>query len=98
MPRWQDENLESNARLVARLEEISQRYGASVAQIALAWLVHQDVVPIPGTRRIANLDANAGAADVTLSREDLAEIESVVAPDAVAGERGSSGYMERVNL
>jgi aryl-alcohol dehydrogenase-like predicted oxidoreductase len=79
------------------LEEIARRHGASVAQLALAWLVHRDVVPIPGTRRVANLEANAAAAGLTLSREELEEIESIVGPDAVAGERGARSYMEGVN-
>src|SRR5437016_9491282 len=95
IPRWQGENLEANARLVERLQMIAHQHEASVAQLALAWLVHQEVVPIPGTRHVANLEANAAAAGLALSRAELEEIDSIVAPDLVAGERGASWYLER---
>jgi aryl-alcohol dehydrogenase-like predicted oxidoreductase len=99
VPRWQDENFERNVRLVERLEAIATRRSITAAQLALAWLLHQgdDIVPIPGTRRIANLEANAAAADVELGADELREIEGVVTADAVAGERGADSYMERVN-
>jgi aryl-alcohol dehydrogenase-like predicted oxidoreductase len=99
VPRFQGENLDSNSRIVERLTEIAQAHDCTVAQLALAWLLHQgdDVVPIPGTRKRANLEANVAAADVVLTAEDLQDIDDVAAPATVAGERGSSGYMERVN-
>lgn len=67
---------------------------------ALAWLLHRgdDVVPIPGTRRRQNLEANAAAADVVLTPEDLQRIEEFASPATVAGERGATWYMERVNV
>jgi len=100
VPRFQDENLDSNGRVVQRLEEIAARKGATVAQLALAWLLHQgdDIVPIPGTRRRENLEANVGAADVVLTEADLREINEIASPATVAGERGASWYMERVNV
>jgi aryl-alcohol dehydrogenase-like predicted oxidoreductase len=99
VPRWQDENFEQNVRVVAGLEDIAGRHGISAAQLALAWVLHQgeDIVPIPGTRRRANLEANAAAADVSLSADDIAEIEAVASPDRVAGARGADAYMARVN-
>jgi aryl-alcohol dehydrogenase-like predicted oxidoreductase len=99
VPRWQEENFEQNVRVVDGLEEIARRHGISAAQLALAWVLHQgdDIVPIPGTRRRANLEANAAAADVSLSADDLAEIEAVASPDRVAGARGADAYMARVN-
>jgi len=99
VPRFQGENLDNNARTVQRLQEIAIAYGVTVAQLALAWVLHQgdDIVPIPGTRKRANLEANAAAADVVLSAADLEEMDSIASPAVVAGERGSSGYMERVN-
>jgi aryl-alcohol dehydrogenase-like predicted oxidoreductase len=62
-------------------------------------VLHQgdDIVPIPGTRRRVNLEANAAAADVSLSADDVAEIEAVASPDRVAGARGADAYMARVN-
>ncbi len=100
VPRWQQENFERNAGLVARLEEIARRRHITTAQLALAWLLHQgaDIVPIPGTRRSTNVEANAAAADVRLNDNELREIEAVASPELVAGARGSDGYMERVNI
>jgi len=99
VPRWQEANFESNARIVASLEEIARRHDITAAQLALAWVLHQgdDIVPIPGTRRRVNLEANAAAADVSLTAEDLAEIKEVASPDRVAGARGADAYMARVN-
>ncbi|HWF58430.1 MAG TPA: aldo/keto reductase [Candidatus Dormibacteraeota bacterium] len=100
VPRFQGDNLERNGRIVARLEEIASAHGATVAQLALAWVLHQgdEIVPIPGTRRRQNLEANAAAADVVLSDQDLRQIGEIASPSAVAGERGAAGYMERVNV
>jgi aryl-alcohol dehydrogenase-like predicted oxidoreductase len=100
VPRFQGENLDSNARIVERLQEIATARNATVAQLALAWLLHQGdvVVPIPGTRRRQNLEANAAAVEVVLSAEDLRKIDEVASPATVAGERGARGYMERVNV
>jgi aryl-alcohol dehydrogenase-like predicted oxidoreductase len=99
VPRWQEENFDHNVRLVAHLEEIARRHNISTAQLALAWVLHQgeDIVPIPGTRKRENLEANAAAADVTLSAADIREIDAVASPDRVAGARGADAYMARVN-
>jgi aryl-alcohol dehydrogenase-like predicted oxidoreductase len=99
VPRWQEDNFDHNVRLVARLEEIAARHRISTAQLALAWLLQQgtDIVPIPGTRRRENLEANAAAADVTLDDADVQEIDAIASPESIAGARGSAGYMERVN-
>jgi aryl-alcohol dehydrogenase-like predicted oxidoreductase len=99
VPRWQEDNFDHNVRLVGHLEEIAKRHDISTAQLALAWLLHQggDVVPIPGTRKRANLEANAAAADVVLSQDEVSEMDSVASPATVAGARGSEGYMQRVN-
>ena len=99
VPRWQEENFDHNVRLVGRLEEIARGHDISTAQLALAWVLHQgdDIVPIPGTRKRQNLEANAAAADVILSTDDLREIDEVASPDRVAGARGADAYMARVN-
>jgi aryl-alcohol dehydrogenase-like predicted oxidoreductase len=99
VPRWQEENFDHNVRLVAHLEEIARRHNISTAQLALAWVLHQgeDIVPIPGTRKRVNLEANAAAADVALSAADIREIDAVASPDRVAGARGADAYMARVN-
>jgi aryl-alcohol dehydrogenase-like predicted oxidoreductase len=99
VPRWQEENFEQNVRLVGHLEEIARRHEISTAQLALAWVLHrgEDIVPIPGTRKRENLEANIAAADVVLTEPDLQEIDAVVSPDQVAGARGAESYMARVN-
>ena len=99
VPRWQEDNFDHNVALVSHLETIAQRHNISTAQLALAWLLHQggDVVPIPGTRKRENLEANAAAADVVLSDAEVSEINAVASPATVAGARGSEGYMQRVN-
>jgi aryl-alcohol dehydrogenase-like predicted oxidoreductase len=100
VPRFQGDNFDQNVRLVARLEEIAQRHNITTAQLALAWLLHQgsDVVPIPGTRKRENLEANAAAADVSLGDDEIAEMSALASPATVAGARGSEQYMQRVNV
>jgi aryl-alcohol dehydrogenase-like predicted oxidoreductase len=100
VPRFQRDNLERNAMLVTRLQEMAKARGATPAQLALAWLLHQgpDIVPIPGTRRSSNVEQNAAAAAMSLSRDELAQLDALFAPTQVAGERGSREYLEGVNL
>jgi aryl-alcohol dehydrogenase-like predicted oxidoreductase len=76
-PRFNDENLAANLVLVDRVEELAGRLGCTPGQVALAWVLAQgdDVVPIPGTKRLAYLEENLAAADVTLTGDDLAWID-----------------------
>ena len=87
-PRWQPGNFEKNRDAVRQLEQLASSKGAIVSQLALAWLLAQgdDIVPIPGTRRIARLEENIGATDLVLSADDLAQIEQVL-PDGAFGAR-----------
>lgn len=89
MPRFQDENLEHNLGLVDRLRPIAGRLDATPAQVALAWVLSRgdDIVPIPGTRRLAYLEQNIAAAAIELSVDDLAELDAAFPPNAAAGER-----------
>ncbi|KAF7107794.1 hypothetical protein CFC21_108376 [Triticum aestivum] len=88
-PRYTGENLEKNKVLYTRLEILSTKYGCTPAQLALAWVLHQgdDVVPIPGTTKLKNLDDNIEAVKVKLSKEDLKEISAAVPAGEVAGSR-----------
>jgi aryl-alcohol dehydrogenase-like predicted oxidoreductase len=99
-PRFQGENLDRNLALQQRLEEIAREKGCTPAQLALAWLLAQgeDIVPIPGTKRIKYLEENAAAVKIALSSEDLARIASAVPVEQVAGPRYSEPAMRRVNL
>lgn len=100
VPRFRSGNLDRNAALVTRLEEMAQARGATAAQLALSWLLHQgdDIVPIPGTRRSSMVEQNAAAAAISLSEQDLQELAALFAPEQVAGQRASDEYLGRVNL
>lgn len=98
VPRFQEANLERNAALVNEVAQIAESLHIAPSQLVLAWLLHQgqDIVPIPGTRRITNLEANAAAADIVLDDEIVQKVSQLTAPGAVAGERGSAGYLASV--
>jgi aryl-alcohol dehydrogenase-like predicted oxidoreductase len=89
MPRFRPENLERNLALVDALRAIAEARGATVAQIAIAWVLArgQDIVPLVGTTRRDRLAEAVGALELELSEDDLAAIERAVPPDAVAGDR-----------
>jgi len=89
MPRFKGEAGEANFALVEALVALAGRKGVSAGQLALAWVLHQgdDIVPIPGTRRIERLDENVAAADIALDADDLALIEQAVPSAAVQGGR-----------
>jgi aryl-alcohol dehydrogenase-like predicted oxidoreductase len=72
LPRFQGENLDRNLAAVATVREIADAHGATPGQVALAWLLGQgeDVVPIPGTKRVRYLEENTGALDVALTAQD----------------------------
>jgi aryl-alcohol dehydrogenase-like predicted oxidoreductase len=88
-PRFKGENLDHNLKLLGRIEEIARNLNVSNAQIALAWLLAQgnDVVPIPGTRKISRLEENLGAIDISLTADDLATLEDAAPIGAFVGER-----------
>jgi aryl-alcohol dehydrogenase-like predicted oxidoreductase len=82
LPRFQQENLRANLDIAARVRAVADRIEATPAQVALAWLLAQGphVVPIPGTKTPEYLADNAGAADIELSADDLAELDAIPAP------------------
>jgi aryl-alcohol dehydrogenase-like predicted oxidoreductase len=88
LPRFQPDAFAANQALVARVEAIASETGATVAQVALAWLIAQDVVPIPGTRRRSRLDENSAAADLTLTPQQFARLTDAFDPDEIEGGRG----------
>lgn len=93
LPRFQAETMRKNQLLLERLQQVATRYDATLAQIALAWVMSkgEDIVPIPGARKIAHLRDNAGAANITLSPEDILTIEDIFTPDNVTGLRYNQG-------
>ncbi|MGL5824865.1 MAG: aldo/keto reductase [Nocardioides sp.] len=88
-PRFQGQALDANLALVGRVEEIAVAKGCTPGQLALAWVLAQgeDVVPIPGTKRVAYLEENVGAAEVALTAEDLSTLTAAVPRAAVMGDR-----------
>lgn len=98
-PRYQGENFDKNLRLVEKVEEIAREKGVTTSQLALAWVLAQgqDIVTIPGTKRIKYLEQNTAAADLILSQEELAAIEDVFPKDAAAGLRYPEAMMASVN-
>ena len=96
-PRFSSENAERNGQLAGRVAELAAGKGVAPAQLALAWVLAQgdDIVPIPGTKRRRYLEQNAGALDVSLSREDLAQLADAI--DAPAGERYDESGMRSLN-
>ena len=71
------------------MREVAERKGATVGQVALAWVLAQggDVAPIPGTKRVRYLEENVGAVDVTLDPAEVEELAQAVRPEDVAGQR-----------
>jgi aryl-alcohol dehydrogenase-like predicted oxidoreductase len=98
-PRFQAGNIDRNHALVQAVTALAGERGCTPAQLALAWLLHRgpDIVPIPGTRRIARLDENAGAALIQLSDADLQRVDDVLSTHAVAGLRYPEAHMGSVN-
>ncbi|WP_152045060.1 aldo/keto reductase [Aureimonas psammosilenae] len=99
-PRFSAENFDENLKLVSVVESIAKRHDAKASQVALAWVMAQgdDIVPIPGTKRIRYLEENVEGASLTLSKTDLEELDAAFPKDAAAGTRYPEAGMKAVNL
>jgi aryl-alcohol dehydrogenase-like predicted oxidoreductase len=98
-PRFQGENLRTNLALVERLRAIAQEMGASVAQLAIAWVMAQgaDIVPLVGARRRDRLSEALGAAQLALTPSQLERIAGAVPQDSVAGSRYNAFQMAHLD-
>ena len=98
-PRYQGANFGANMRAASGVRELASRKNATPGQIALAWLLHKgpDIVPIPGTKRQRYLEENVAAATVSLTSEDMAELETALSPDKVAGPRYNESRMAQID-
>ena len=98
-PRFQGDNFGKNLALVRRIQEIAEKKGVTPSQLVLAWLLARggDIVPIPGTKRRRYLDENAGAVGVTLTAEEIAQIDEAMPPGAGAGTRNPEPQMKGVH-
>ncbi|TFW31453.1 aldo/keto reductase [Massilia horti] len=98
-PRFQGENFQKNLELVDKVRELAAQIGCTAGQLALAWVLRRgtDIVPIPGTRRRKNLEENVKAADIELEPEQVAALDAIFPPGAVAGPRYAQSDMAAVN-
>ena len=98
-PRYQGENFDANVAAGAFVRELAARKGVMPGQISLAWLLHKgdDIVPIPGTKRLRYLEENVAAADVSLTAQEMAELDAALAPDKVSGPRYGERGMSQVD-
>ncbi|GGB32489.1 aldo/keto reductase [Flexivirga endophytica] len=98
-PRFQGENLTHNLGLIDRLQPIADRHGLTVAQLAIAWVGAQGeaVVPLVGMKRVSRVQPAVDAVTVTLSASDLAEIDSAIPADSVAGTRYPEALMSNLD-
>jgi aryl-alcohol dehydrogenase-like predicted oxidoreductase len=99
-PRYSEENFAANLKIVDVVRTIADAHGVSPAQIALAWLLAQgeDIVPIPGSKRRATMEDCAAAVAVTLSANDLAQLDSAAPRGGTAGPRYGESGMRMVRL
>jgi aryl-alcohol dehydrogenase-like predicted oxidoreductase len=95
-PRFQGDNFDQNMKLVEQVKEIAKAKGTTPGQIALAWLLHQgnDIVPIPGTKRVAYIEENAKASDIVFSTKELNHLSEIAPIGSTAGDRYTQ---ERMN-
>lgn len=98
-PRFQGENFAANLGLVKKVEELAQEKGCTASQLALAWVLAQgdDIVPIPGTKRLHYLEENVGATRIKLTAADLKRIAEAAPQGVAAGPRYPEAAMQHVN-
>ncbi len=99
LPRYQQEYIENNTKLANEINDFAASKGVKGTQLALAWVLNQgdDIIPIPGTKRIKYLEENMAAVNIELSRSDLDTIDSILKKYPNVGERYSEGAMKLVN-
>jgi aryl-alcohol dehydrogenase-like predicted oxidoreductase len=98
-PRYQGENFDANMRAAVLVHDLARRKGVTVGQIALAWLLHKgdDIVPIPGTKQRRHLEDNVAAVEVSLNKEEMAELDAALSPEKISGPRYSPERMAQVD-
>jgi aryl-alcohol dehydrogenase-like predicted oxidoreductase len=99
-PRFQGDNFRKNLEVVKKIEQLAKQKGCTPSQLALAWVLAQgqDIVPIPGTKRIKYLEENMGAAQVELTPRDLEQIADLLPAGSTAGPRYHEQAMKSINL
>lgn len=97
MPRYQGENFYKNLELVEKIKVMAVEKGCTASQLAIAWVLAQgdDVITIPGTKRVKYLEENFASEKVTLSPQDLQTIEAIMPAGVVSGARYPEKFMLR---
>ncbi|KAG7562875.1 hypothetical protein FFLO_01704 [Filobasidium floriforme] len=96
IPRFQEKHMESNLRIVREFEVLAKKKGCTSGQMALAWVISQGAIPIPGTRSSTRLEENFGATDVTLDEEDLKALRQLVEEAKPQGARYNEAQLKLV--
>lgn len=98
-PRFQGENFAKNLELVKSVEQLAAEKGCTPGQLALAWVLAQgeDIIPIPGTKRVKYLEENLGAVSVSLSPDELRQIDEILPMGAASGQRYSAASIGTIN-
>lgn len=98
-PRFQKGNIEQNYKIVEKLEEIAKEKKCTTAQLALAWVLHRgdEIVPIPGTKRVKYLEENVAAVEIKLSDDEVAKISRIAPLGTTKGLRYAERAMQAVN-
>jgi aryl-alcohol dehydrogenase-like predicted oxidoreductase len=98
-PRYEGENFDANMRAASVVREIANGKGASAGQVALAWLLQkgEDIVAIPGTKQRRHLEDNAGAVNVSLSEDEMNELDDALAPEKISGPRYTPERMAQID-
>ncbi|MDQ6530968.1 aldo/keto reductase [Flavobacterium sp. LHD-85] len=99
MPRYQGENFYKNLELVEKIKTLASEKGCTASQLAIAWVLAQgeDIITIPGTKRIKYLEENIAAENVQLTKEDLESIEAIMPVGIVSGNRYPDKFMNTLN-
>ncbi|PHM30361.1 conserved hypothetical protein [Xenorhabdus innexi] len=99
LPRFQQEAMYKNQKLLSKLRHMAEKYQCSLAQLALAWLMSKrnDIVPIPGARKIEHLKDNVGAANLLISTDDIKAIETIFMPENIHGLRYNQGDFDLID-
>lgn len=99
MPRFQGENFAKNLELVEKVKELAEKKNCTPSQLAIAWVLAQgeDIIAIPGTKRVKYLEENLGAGNVRLTSEELKAIDEILPAGSVAGTRYPEMFMKQLN-
>ena len=100
LPRFQGENRISNEKLVNRLNLIAQKLNITSSQLALAWILNREdqIIPIPGTRKIKRVMENINAADIVLSQSTINELNQLFHFGSIKGNRYTKEGMKGINM